>query len=725
MTVVIPCYNPDPDHLAEAVRSVLASTFPPVEVILIDDGTTGPVSLAAIQSWATKPGLRVITHPENRGLSAARNTGMAAATTELVLQLDADDRIDPTFLEKAAWALTCHPEWAFVNAWVRAFGAREYVWTRGFDAGRDFLADNQTNPVAVIRRAVDRAVGGHDETIRGGMEDWDYWLKMANHGHWGGTIREVLIDYRIHPEPTYWPNRDHPDMRLRFRRDLRKRYPRLWRDRFPVPRHEPQFVPNQVIAPGVLPKQTDDRAVLIVAPWLALGGADRFNLNLTQQLAGLGYRVTIATTIESPDPWRGAFQAHTTDIFSLPKFLTPEYQAPFLRSLIETRGIGVVLISNSMLGYAALPFLRAYCPQTAFVDYNHMVVTEWLNGGFVRVGVESQKQLDLNLVNAGQVRDWMVQEGADPNRIDVVYMGQDCTVLDPARYDRDAARAQFGVTDDTAVLLFPARLDPQKRPRFLLQILSRLKDERLRFLCLIAGDGPQRGLVEAGIRRYRLGDQVRLLGMLPAEEMPGLYAAADLIVLPTQNEGIALALFEGMAMGLPVVAAAVGGQPELVTDEAGILVPQDSNELDAYVEALTSLVSDPAKRRAMGAAARQRMLSAFNIQLMTDQMINAFGRARRFNTAEPRTRLTAAEAHPLTEQLADDIRHERLQERLRSGHLDPAHADAAASARWRGWVYLAKKNVFRPTYYWAIRHGFDFVIPLVGRIYRRFSWFLK
>lgn len=725
LTVVIPCYNPDPAHLNEAVESALASTLPPAAVLLIDDGTTDPAAQAALRVWATRPGVQVIAHGENRGLSAARNTGMAAARTDLVLQLDADDRVDPTFAEKAAWALAGHPEWSFVNAWVRVFGASEYVWTRGFEAGRDFLADNQTNPIAVIRRSIDRAIGGHTESIRDGLEDWDYWLKMASHGHWGGTIHEVLIDYRTHPQPTHWPNRDNPDQRQRFLRGLRERYGNLWRERFPQPTPRPMAVPQSVVCASQSPGQPGERRVLLIAPWLTLGGADRFNLNLTEQITRRGGHVTIATTVDSPDPWRAAFAAHTADIFSLPKFLTPELQPVFLRNLITTRGIDVVIVTNAMLGYAALPYLRAHCPQTTFVDYNHMVVSEWLNGGFVRIGVENQMHLDLNLVSSRQVKEWMVSQGAQADRVEVVYTGQDPAALDPTRFDRATARATLGLDPDTPVLLFPARLEPQKRPRLLLQILARLSRNGRRFVCLIAGDGPQRSLVEAEVRRLKLSRHVRLLGAMPAEAMPQLYAAADILVLPSENEGISLAIYEGMTMGLPVVAAAVGGQRELVTDREGVLVAPGPRELEHYVAALDGLITDPQRRQELGAAARQRIVAGFTLDQMTDRLLAAFRQAEALNRDAQRPRLGHGPAQDLAERVADDLRHERLQERLRAGSIDLAHEHAVASGRWRGWVYQAKKRFFRPAYYWAIQNGFDFVIPMVGRLYRRLNWLLK
>lgn len=199
--------------------------------------------------------------------------------------------------------------------------------------------------------------------------------------------------------------------------------------------------------------------------------------------------------------------------------------------------------------------------------------------------------------------------GSDPERIVVARTGQDTTVFDPARFDRGAERDALGLSSRGWRRALPAQLDPQKRPTFLLEILSRLKRRVPNgWVCLIAGDGPQRRLVELLMRWYGLARHVKLLGAIPAAGMARLYAASDALVLPTQDEGISLALFEAMSMGLPVVAADVGGQRELVTDEVGVLVSPSKTERDAYVSAFADLIQTPtvsdawAQRRSAGSA---------------------------------------------------------------------------------------------------------------------------
>lgn len=222
LSVIIPCYNPPLDAFAQTIRSLADSTFRDFHLIIVDDGSRDISYLQACK--ASFPEAQIIYHEQNRGLAAARNSGAAHCQTPLFLQIDADDTISPSFLEKALNALAQHPEWSFCSAWVEGIGARQYLWAKGFDQGRRFLLSNQSTSTAVIRLAADRAIGGHDESIRGGNEDWDYWLRMAANGFWGGTLSEYLIQYRHHEEPTFWPNRDIPMQKARFTLRLWWRY---------------------------------------------------------------------------------------------------------------------------------------------------------------------------------------------------------------------------------------------------------------------------------------------------------------------------------------------------------------------------------------------------------------------------------------------------------------------------------------------------------------------
>src|SRR6185369_150205 len=106
----------------------------------------------------------------------------------LVFFLDSDDLIEPTTLEKSALHLACNPEFAFVKGYSVGFGAQEYLWSRGFHSGAAMLQENLVTATTMVRRSVLQSLGGFDESIRRGMEDWEFWLRAAGKGHWGETI---------------------------------------------------------------------------------------------------------------------------------------------------------------------------------------------------------------------------------------------------------------------------------------------------------------------------------------------------------------------------------------------------------------------------------------------------------------------------------------------------------------------------------------------------------
>jgi hypothetical protein len=118
--------------------------------------------------------------------------------------------------------------------------------------------------------------------------------------------------------------------------------------------------------------------------------------------------------------------------------------------------------------------------------------------------------------------------------------------------------------------------------------------------------------------------------------MRELLAAADVFFLPSQWEGIALTLFEAMAMQVVPVAADVGGQRELVRPECGFLIPQGENELQEYVSALKQLLESPELRALMGQAGRQRIVEHFSMERMAGRMVELLNCARELARTSPR-----------------------------------------------------------------------------------------
>lgn len=613
VSVITPYYNTDESFL-ETAQSLLAQSFQDWEWIIVDDGSTDRYSLDRLASvQAGDPRIKVITQA-NSGPAAARNHAFRHSMGRYVCLLDSDDMLEPTFIEKCLWFLESEPNFAFVNAWTVNFGEKEFLWAIGFERGVAHLEANSGPPIALVRRDAYIAAGGFDESIRIGHEDWDFWLRLANAGLWGYTLPEYLAWYRNRQGGRFFQFMQNTSAHERFATTLAAKYRGL-RDRFPSPRlKEPipyETPPYDLPFRNRLRKPESVRHALFLVPWMVTGGADKVNLDWMAGLIRQGFRVTVCATLKTRQTWLHKFEELSPDVFVLPNFLRiPEFPR-FLTYLIHSRQIDTVIIAGSTLGYHFLPYLRSRCPNATFVDITHVVEPHWLNGGHPRFSVGYQQLLDMNIVTTMALRSWMVDRGADASRIAVCYTGVDADAANPARFDKTAIRGKYGLAEGVPVVVFAGRLCAQKRPLLVCDILAHVRDLGVDFQALIIGDGELRDQVEARLRELGLHSRVILPGAVAHDAWIEALAVSDILLLPSEYEGISVALYESMAMEVVPVTAEVGGQPEIVHATCGVLIGAGDRELDRYAQALTDLLRDPARRQQLGKAARSRILGGF------------------------------------------------------------------------------------------------------------------
>lgn len=674
----------------EPTRTASGQSLQNFEWIIVNDGSTDAEALAVLAKYrdlaSRDARIRVIDHRVNHGLPATRNTGIRSARAPYVFFLDSDDLIEPTTLEKCALHLECNPEFAFVKGYTVGFGAQEYLWTHGFHSREQFLEQNCVTATTMARASVLHEVGGFDESIRRGMEDWEFWLRCAYMGHWGATIEEYLDWYRRRDnQHAAWDNIARADHRAQFLSRLKSAHPELWQGRFPNPEqawHMPFVIPapkmddlderdvklgrNRIVNP--LAKSAP--RLLMIVPWFRMGGADRFNLDLARYLTKqAGWEVTIATTL-SGHPWLAEFTAVTPDVFALNQIGRPMHQARLLDHLIRSRRPDVVMVSNSQHGYYLVPYLRSLHPEPVYVDFNHMEEPHWQNGGHPRTGVGMQEQLDLSIVVSGHLKKWMCDEPrrADPERIEVCHINADTKMFKPDADARAEWREELEIDAETPVILYAARLCAQKQPLVFARTMEMLAAKREDFVALVAGDGEMGDALRGAIDRAGIGDRVKMLGPVNADKIPGLMAASDVFFLPSQWEGIALSFYEAMAAGLVVVGADVGGQAELVTPETGILLKfvKRDGEMEAvrYAETLDTLLSDPRRLRALGAAARARVQEHFELETMGRRMLGYFEKAKQWQREWPRARVPMGLCQELATLGTEVIRVHELADEL-------------------------------------------------------------
>jgi glycosyltransferase involved in cell wall biosynthesis len=186
----------------------------------------------------------------------------------------------------------------------------------------------------------------------------------------------------------------------------------------------------------------------------------------------------------------------------------------------------------------------------------------------------------------------------------------------------------FSNTGRPPRIVAAGRLHPKKGFDVLVAALALLRDQGQAFDCEIAGEGDERARLEGLIAQHGLGDRVRLVGW--RDDVPAFLATGDVFAFPSHQEGFPLVLLEAMAVGLPVVSSAISGPVEMIADGVdGALVPP--GDPAALAQALAGVIAAPQKARALGAAARAKVLADYgpeSLQRRLDAVLNLMlGRA--------------------------------------------------------------------------------------------------
>lgn len=195
VSIIIPCYNAGV-HLAESIHSVRSQTYTDWELIIVDDGSTDPHTLEVINSLQCDPSLRIISQA-NAGPAAARNTAIQAAKGKYILPLDADDTIEPTYIEKGVALLEQNKNLGIVYCKAKKFGCEEGPWPLPPFSIEEMVLGNVIFCTAFFRRDDWEDVGGYPEELRHGLEDYAFWLKLLHIKREVYQIDEYLFNYRI------------------------------------------------------------------------------------------------------------------------------------------------------------------------------------------------------------------------------------------------------------------------------------------------------------------------------------------------------------------------------------------------------------------------------------------------------------------------------------------------------------------------------------------------
>lgn len=634
ISIVTPAWNPS-DKIFQLANCILNQTYPYFEWLIVDDESTDETSLKYFEELEKMDTRIQVLHKKNAGPAKARDYGVehSSKKTKYIVLIDDDDLMDPTFLETSYFSMNTHPEASWCYSDNINFGEENNTWNKNFSSDR-MKYENILVSHALIKKEDYLAVGGYELDGKALYEDWIFWLKliaqkkfpihMSYYGFWyrracGGQLNSARKNHK-----------DNLSMVKKYALEVKDKVKAI---EYPKDDYNWDTI-RENIDTVIVPKykKDDKKNILIIIPWMVLGGADKFNLDLIRLVDKEKYRFTVLSMQPTEYAWRQQYSELCDDVFDLSSFIDRKDWLAFINYIIESRNIDMVLNTNSQSGYAMLPYIRAKYPTMPIMDYIHM--EEWYNrnGGYSRdsagVGSVIDKTLFCNQNSEHILIDYFKR---NPESVGTVYIGVDADKFNPENYDKKALQEKYNIPSNRTIISLIARIDYQKRPFLLMKIIKKTVEVKKDVLFLIAGDGPLLPDIKRIARDQGLDPYVRFLGK--TDKPDELYAISDMTLNCSIKEGLALTAYESLAMGVPVVSCDVGGQKELINKDTGVIVPCLQNEEDIfdfnyqeediqnYVDGILKISShlDQYKK-----ACRKRILDGFTIDNMAENMQREF-----------------------------------------------------------------------------------------------------
>ncbi|MBP0593885.1 glycosyltransferase [Paraburkholderia sp. LEh10] len=628
VSIIVPCFNYG--HLvADAIESAMAQTFQDFEVIVVEGGSNSTESrknFAALIERAPSR-VRVLLQDKPYRAGANRNYGISHARGKYVCCLDADDRLDPTYLEKAVFLLEYYG-YDVVGPSLKFFGNRNEVWAPHERPDLDMLVKgNHVLTCSLFRRELWREAGGYrdsDPTAGHIHEDWLFWVRLAALGARFMNVREPLFFYRSHGNTlsnsdSVLSNDVQAEKICEFNADLLTPEAfKLARRRAAMEIRAPRPLRNLVRPEHEAPNRST-RTLMLAVPYLILGGAERLLSALVEHLAANGWRIVIVSTVHSDDSngdtteW---FQRTTSEVFHLPRFLSPDRWRDFLDYLFASRDISVLWVVGSAFVYDCLPALKHAHKQLKVVDLLFNTV------GHVGNNRRYADYIDLNLVENTEVQQWLIDAGESPDRIRLIQSGVDLDVNAPGAKN-SALLAQHGIAPGTLIVGFSGRWSDEKDPLGFVEIARRIPPT-VRVSFVITGAGPLDGALRAAVQQASFPPgKFTICGSVP--ELAPYLRLYDLLLLPSRIDGRPNVVMEALANGTPVIASRVGALPDLLEEgQQGYLC--EPGDYDEFARRIVELANDPAKLASFKDSARKFAERRFNRQAMLNEYAESFER---------------------------------------------------------------------------------------------------
>jgi hypothetical protein len=372
ISIVTPFYNSG-KTIGQTYNSVMNQTLPYFEWIIVNDGSTDEAAIQKLEELAATDGRIKVLQKENGGTADARNTGIDAALGDIIIPLDADDLILPTFLEYMYWALLKNPEASWVYSGLVGFGDAQYFWSVAFLSEIE-KAENVLIGCSAIRKADLLEVGSYHVGGRHFHEDWHLWLKLLAAGKQPMQLKDYFgFWYRLSGTGEMSTIMKNPEIRAKIMAmiaETAQGVPDGVKAIHGMGERKREFpVPKASDWDRKLKYKQDKKKVLMLLPRLTEKEADSFVFDAISRMEPEKYEFSIITTQQYTlqSSQKQKFEQFATDIFDLAHFLSVDDYPEFIHYFIKSRGIDVVFISDSDYGHYVLHWLRLVFPDISII----------------------------------------------------------------------------------------------------------------------------------------------------------------------------------------------------------------------------------------------------------------------------------------------------------------------------------------------------------------------
>lgn len=369
ISIITPFFNAA-KYFEQTFNCVINQTFIWFEWIIVDDGSTRSEDIKLLEQLVQRDSRIHLFRQENKGPASARNYAVSKTNTDLIVSLDADDLIEPVYLEETFFALYFNPgaAWAYTDS--LGFEQMEYVWKVPFDSEklkkRNFLIE-----IGTFRKTIFHMAGGYDEAQKYSHEDWNLWLRLMTKGGYPVHISSLSSWYRIVDNGALHRTNDNKQRKKVAYQRVKEIASQIG-EKIEAVEYPRASYNDALRLPGQfewsLEKRKEKIEILFLLPFLECKDTESIAFEIIKYVNTQRFHVAIMTTQDSINCFKQKYSEYVDDLFELPAFLDDADYPEFISYYIQSRKVDIVIICGSMFGYYALPWLSKKFPGLYIVD---------------------------------------------------------------------------------------------------------------------------------------------------------------------------------------------------------------------------------------------------------------------------------------------------------------------------------------------------------------------